>query len=79
MPFSVGQGERHNLTARSVRASARPILAYKLRCSLPRNFPVVEYSGAPTASLEGWRGHQHVGKDSQSPSTGESALATRRI
>ena len=55
-PEGTGQAERHNLTARSLPAGAHPILAYKLRCGLPRNFPVVEYLSVPTASLEGWRG-----------------------
>ena len=66
-PEGTGQGERHNLTPRSVRASADPILAYKFRNSLPRNFPAVAYLGASTESLKGWRGPQHLGEEPLRP------------
>jgi hypothetical protein len=68
-PEGTGQAERHNLTARSDRAAARPILAYKLTFSLPRNFPVVEYLRVPTASLEGWRGPEHLREEPRGPNT----------
>jgi hypothetical protein len=55
-PEGTTQAERYNLTARSVRAGAQPILAYGLRCSLPRNFPGAGHLGASTDNLKGWRG-----------------------
>jgi len=51
----------------SITAGARPILAYKFRRRLPRNFPAVGYLRAPTASLEGWRGPQHLGEEPLRP------------
>jgi hypothetical protein len=42
---------------------ARPILAYKLTCSLPSNFPVVENLRAPTAFWKGWRGLEHLAQE----------------
>jgi len=79
-PEGTGQAERHNLTARSVRAGADPILVYKLRCGLPRNFPAVEYLGASTDSLKGWRGPERLVEEPQNPNTRESALhAAHRI
>jgi hypothetical protein len=55
-----GQGRR-NLSARSVRASKHPTLAYRFRCSLPRDFPLAGDLGASTDSLKGWRGPEHLG------------------
>jgi len=71
-PEGTGQAERHNLTARSARADPPLILAYKLRCSLPRNFPVAGYLGASTDGLKGWCGPEHLGDEPQSPNTRDS-------
>ena len=71
-PEGTGQAERHNLTARSVRAGARPILAYKFRCGLPRSFPAAGYLGASTDTLKGWRGPEHLRAEPQSPNTRDS-------
>ncbi len=77
-PEGTGQAERHNLTAQSDRAGARLILAYKLTFSLPRNFPVVEYLGDPTASLKGWRNDAILGNVSGAVHTKE-AEGKRRL
>jgi hypothetical protein len=66
-PEGTGQAERHNLTTWSVRAGARPILAYKLKCGLPRDFPVAGYFGAPTDSLKGWREREDKSRTAPTP------------
>jgi len=55
------------LTARTVRAGAHPILAYRLRCSLPRNFPEAGYLGASTDSLKGWRAPEEKSRTVPTP------------
>ena len=71
-----GQG-RHNLSARSVRASKHPILAYRFRCSLPRDFPLAGDLGASTDSLKGWRGPEHLGEEPQKITTPDTLTSSR--